>query len=112
MMSKRGFCFDTNNIIENLVIFDEDQSLSASQKFEQDVQGIPEMGKYYDAAQNSVYFQESPVAGWVLNTNTWEYEPPTPDPSTDLNYYVWNESTESWQLAETRSSTDDDWEVV
>lgn len=111
-MGKRGFCFDTNNIIANLVIFDEDQTLSALEKFEEDVQGVPEVGKYYDAVQNAVYLQESPIGGWVLNTSTWEYDSPTPNPSTDLNYYVWNEETEVWSLNETRSSTDDDWEVV
>ena len=111
-MAKRGFYFDSDSIIENIVVFDDDEVLTSSQKFEEDVSGVAEIGKYFDVTQNSVYLLTSPINGWVLNTATWEYESPTPNPSTELNFYDWDESSESWSLTETRNTVDDEWQVV
>jgi hypothetical protein len=40
-----------------------------------------------------------PYPSWVLNTNTWLWEPPTPMPD-DGNNYQWNEDTQNWTLVE------------
>jgi hypothetical protein len=38
-----------------------------------------------------------PYPSWVLNTNTWLWEPPTPMPD-DGNNYHWDEDTQNWTL--------------
>ncbi len=111
-MGKRGFYFNDDNIVENLVVFNNDQALTSNQKFEEGVSGVAEIGKYFDATQNAVYLLTSPISGWTLNTNSWEYEPPTANPSTELNFYDWDESSESWSLTETRDSIDQEWRAV
>ena len=111
-MSKRGFYFNDANIVQNIVVFDNDQVLTSSQKFEEDVSGVAEIGKYFDPIKNSVYFLTSPIRGWVLSTTSWEYEPPTANPSTELNFYDWDEPSESRSLTETRDSIDQEWRAV
>lgn len=111
-MAKRGFYFDNDSIIENIVVFDDNEVLTSNQKFDESVSGVAETGKYFDATQNSVYFLTSPISGWVLNTTNWEYEPPTPNPSTELAFYDWDEPSESWSLTETRTTVDEEWQAV
>lgn len=63
--------------------------------------GTPLRGNYagvgytYDQA-NDVFYAPQPFASWVLNQNTWLWEPPVPMP-TDGKMYVWDEPTTSWK---------------
>jgi hypothetical protein len=52
------------------------------------------IGYTYDKT-NDVFITPKPYNSWVLNTETWNWEAPTPMP-TDGKYYRWNESTTSW----------------
>ena len=63
-------------------------------------EGRPLRGNYagtgytYDAL-NDVFYPPQPFPSWILNTNTWLWEAPTPYP-TDGKLYTWDESTISW----------------
>lgn len=37
---------------------------------------------------------------WTFNTELWDWEPPTPDPSTDTEYFSWDEEKEDWVFDE------------
>jgi hypothetical protein len=54
------------------------------------------IGYTYDT-QNDVFYAPKPYKNWILNTNTWLWEPPTPMPNDDENIYVWDETTISWR---------------
>ena len=52
------------------------------------------IGFSYD--QNlDAFIPAKPYPSWLLNTNTCQWEAPTPYP-TDGKYYIWNEETQSW----------------
>ena len=60
------------------------------------------IGMKYDAT-NDVFYKQQPYASWTLNTSTWEWEPPVPEPDdagfddednpTQLGQYTWDEDT-------------------
>ena len=62
-------------------------------------------GMKYDAT-NNVFYPLSPYPSWVLNTSTWDWEPPValpddagvadPDNPTEFVEYTWDEDTTSW----------------
>jgi hypothetical protein len=52
------------------------------------------IGYVYDAA-NDVFYAPQLYASWVLNNQTWTWEPPVPYP-TDGMLYVWDEPTVLW----------------
>jgi hypothetical protein len=52
------------------------------------------VGYIYDSV-NDVFYEPKPFDSWILNTNTWTWEAPTPMPIDDKNY-IWDESTKSW----------------
>ena len=52
------------------------------------------IGYIYDQ-ENDVFYPPQPYPSWILNTNSWTWESPTPRP-TDGKAYVWNESSENW----------------
>ena len=37
-----------------------------------------------------------PFQGWILDTNTYCWNPPIPKPVKEGFYYLWNEATEQW----------------
>ena len=45
-----------------------------------------------------------PYPSWTLNTETYEWEPPIPEPELTEeqkesgSYYEWNEETQEWEL--------------
>jgi len=43
------------------------------------------------------FIYPQPYASWTLNTNTAQWEPPTPCP-IDRKDYNWNETTKTWDL--------------
>jgi len=52
------------------------------------------VGFTYDAVLDA-FIVPKPYPSWLLNTNTCQWEPPTPYPS-DGNMYTWDETTQSW----------------
>jgi len=52
------------------------------------------IGFTYDR-EHDVFYEPKPFSSWILNTNTWSWEAPTPRPNDDKKY-SWNESTTSW----------------
>jgi len=47
------------------------------------------------AAPDGAFISPKPYPSWLLNTNTYQWEPPVPYPN-DGNQYQWDESTQSW----------------
>jgi hypothetical protein len=72
--------------------------------------GTPLRGNYagigfiYDE-ENDVFYSPKKYDSWVLNTETWLWEPPIEVPN-DEEYYIWNESayqednTTGWEIRE------------
>ena len=57
------------------------------------------IGYTFDAtpAPNGAFIPPKPYPSWLLNTNTFQWEPPVPYPNDGKMYY-WNEETQSWVL--------------
>jgi hypothetical protein len=51
------------------------------------------VGYFYDA-EDDVFIEPKPYPSWTLN-ETHDWEPPTPMPTTDGNWF-WNEETLEW----------------
>lgn len=49
-----------------------------------------------------VFYEPQPYPSWILNTQTYLWDAPTPVPN-DGNLYVWDEVTKSWVLASTKA---------
>jgi hypothetical protein len=60
------------------------------------------IGYTYDEGRDA-FIPPKPYASWVLNETTCRYEAPTPMPTDDGKYYVWNEETTSWVTVELAS---------
>ena len=62
--------------------------------------GVPLRGNYagightYDAT-NDVFYAPQPYPFWILNQQTWLWEPPVAYP-TDGKTYFWDETTRFW----------------
>ena len=54
------------------------------------------IGYTYDSI-NDVFYTPKPYDSWIIDEDTWIWEPPTPMPD-DGNMYMWNEDTQSWDL--------------
>jgi hypothetical protein len=52
------------------------------------------MGYIYDA-DNDVFYQPQPYPSWSLNTSTWLWEAPIPEP-TEGGPYRWDENLQQW----------------
>jgi len=52
------------------------------------------VGYTYDAVLDA-FIAPKPFPSWLLDTNTCEWQAPTPYPS-DGNLYTWDETTQSW----------------
>ena len=53
----------------------------------------PSVGWVYDS-DNDVFYEQQPYESWILNTSTWEWEPPIPYPETGK--WIWNEEDSDW----------------
>ena len=42
------------------------------------------------------FISPQPYADWILNIDTYQWEPPTPKPSNPENDYRWDETAHSW----------------
>ena len=56
------------------------------------------IGFTYDET-NDVFIRPQPYESWSLNSETFDWDPPTPYPD-DGEVYNWNEETESWDKEE------------
>jgi hypothetical protein len=52
------------------------------------------IGGIYDPIRDA-FIPPQPFASWVINEDTWQWEPPVPYPTDDKNYY-WDEATLNW----------------
>lgn len=110
-MAKRAFSYDSDHIITNIYIVDDDHVLQEQEALDENIShGVSGIGEYYDAVNSAVYPAAPPFSGWELNETTWQYDPPTPNPSTALRWYSWDNSTESWVETERRESEEDSWQ--
>ena len=64
---------------------------SYNRNFRKNLAGI---GYTYDAVLDA-FIAPKPYPSWLLNTETCQWEPPTPYPS-DGNVYSWDETTQLW----------------
>jgi hypothetical protein len=64
---------------------------SYSASFRKNFAGV---GFTYDSVLDA-FIAPKPYPSWLLNTETYQWEPPTPYPS-DENMYNWDEATQSW----------------
>ena len=56
-----------------------------------------QIGGTYDAL-NNVFIEPQPYPSWLISLETnWQWEAPVSKPD-DGQYYIWNESTLSWEL--------------
>lgn len=51
------------------------------------------------ALPNGAFIAPQPFPSWILNTTTYQWEPPVPYPD-DGKLYKWDEATLSWVLVE------------
>lgn len=64
--------------------------------------GTPLRGNYagigfiYDE-ENDVFYSPKKYDSWILNEETWLWEPPIPRPD-DVNNYTWNEEEQQWDI--------------
>lgn len=53
--------------------------------------------------QYNVFIAPKPFDSWILNTTTFDWDPPVPYPAGDSDpenpsYYIWNETNRTWDL--------------
>lgn len=58
---------------------------------------FPAVGDNYDPSADAFY-GNAPYPSWVLNSNTFLWEPPVKKP-TDGKGYNWNEENQTWDIA-------------
>jgi hypothetical protein len=44
------------------------------------------------------FIAPQPFPSWVLNEETYLWEPPTPRPDDITEFYIWNEENQTWNL--------------
>ncbi len=68
---------------------------SYNAKFRKNFAGV---GYTYDDALDA-FIPPKPYISWILNTNTYQWDPPIPYPNDEKNYY-WDEQIQNWALVE------------
>ena len=59
--------------------------------------------------EHDVFYDWQPFASWTLNTDTWTYSPPKPQPEARPNRETyWNEEAQLWMFRKTVPDFDDD----
>jgi len=99
---------DVNNIVQKVIVADEEYILSGAvgdpknwiqtsynASFRKNYASI---GGTYDRNLD-VFIPVKPHNSWLLNTNTYRWEPPVTVPD-DGQAYLWDESSISWKLIE------------
>lgn len=55
------------------------------------------IGYTYDKVRDA-FIPPKPYSSWVLNEETCRWEAPVEDPSTETEFYFWNEENGEWQI--------------
>jgi hypothetical protein len=66
------------------------------------------IGGHYDAEADAFY-QAQPYPNWILNTSTYTWEPPVPQPAVPPgapNYWVWAVTRNEWVYDEPQTPTE------
>lgn len=71
----------------------KNQHLAGGTPFRGNYAGV---GMTYDS-DNDVFITQKPFSNWTLNETTWSWEAPIAYPD-DGEHYIWNESSQSWDL--------------
>jgi hypothetical protein len=56
---------------------------------------FPILGSTFNSVEN-IFIGPQPYGSWTLDSN-FDWQPPTPRPTELDGYFVWNESTLSWE---------------
>lgn len=46
--------------------------------------------------ENDAFISPKPYNSWILDTNTFLWQPPIPPPENNPEYYNWDEDTQTW----------------
>ena len=94
----RAFLYDSDYIIENVIMVDPEDDLPNLVR-EDDVKGIPEIGKYFDISKMIVHYKDPPFKSWIFDEN-YEWKAPNPffpQDSAVEYYYNWDSDTNNWK---------------
>jgi|DEB0MinimDraft_10_1074344.scaffolds.fasta_scaffold41636_2 hypothetical protein len=88
------------------VYYDPNTNLPASDQSKAFRANFAGIGMVYDAEFDIFRQASKPFPSWILNTTKGIYEAPVPEPepiknidqTPPLTYYIWNESTQVWEL--------------
>lgn len=97
---------DNNNIVTEVIVSEQNfinsghvgDSFSWVQcSYNSNFRGnYPAVGYTYDRTTDK-FIPPQPFNSWVLNTDTYNWEPPTPKPISSFpGEYTWNEETQTW----------------
>jgi hypothetical protein len=68
------------------------QHLLGGTPFRKNYAGV---GHRYDSGRDAFITPKS-FASWILNEDTCDWQPPVPLPIEEGKYFIWNETTTSW----------------
>jgi hypothetical protein len=54
------------------------------------------IGYTYDSIRDA-FIPPTPYASWIVNETTCTWEAPTPMPTEEGKFFIWNEETTSWE---------------
>jgi hypothetical protein len=102
-MTEKNYAFIKNNIVTNIVIFD-DENINLFDSFKE----IYELDNIVLATDNTYingeydgnkFWPIRPYASWIKNEELNEWQAPVSMPENIASKYIWNENTLSWDLA-------------
>lgn len=112
-MTEKNYAFIKDGIVTNIVVFDDqDTDLINSFKEIHDLDDIilatnnTEINGEYDGNK---FWPVKPYPSWIKNEESNHWHPPVTMPEYNLNKYVWNEDTMSWDLASIPESPYPSW---
>ena len=100
-MSQYFAQINLNNIVERVIVISSEKIAQKEGTWiETWLDGGPRVnyagiGFHYDP-ENDVFFFFFIYPSWVLNEETWQWDPPVPYPE-DGKDYEWNEDYQEWQ---------------
>jgi hypothetical protein len=80
------------DFLNNLFGHSNWKQTSYNKKFRKHFAGI---GYEYDETKNA-FIPPKPYPSWILNEETYLWDPPIPYPEVMTNSTVWDENTQSW----------------
>lgn len=102
-MTEKNYAFIKNNIVTNIVIFDDsniDVLNSFKETYEVD-EIIPAVDNTYINGEydGSKFWPLKPYPSWIKNAESNEWQAPVSIPENIPHKYIWSEDTASWKLA-------------